>query len=88
MVAISTSGGVPPQPLVSGGVELLMVKPSGRLSMIEKFVRSVSPGAKISILNLELPPDAILEGENDLIPIISAPATVTVAVIGRALPTP
>lgn len=85
---MSTSGGVAPQPFVAGAVELLTVKPAGRLSVIEKFVRSVSPGAKISILNLELPPGAILEGENDFIPITSTPATVTLAVAGRTLPTP
>lgn len=88
VVAVSTRGGVAPQPFVDGGVELLTVKPAGRLSVIEKFVRSVSPGAKISILNLELPPAAILEGENDFIPVTSAPAIVTVAVTGRRLPTP
>ena len=88
VVAVNRSGGAAPQSLVSGGVELLMVKPAGRLSTMEKFVRSVSPGAVISILNLELPPAAILEGENDLIPNISAPVTVKVAVIGRPFPTP
>ena len=87
-VAVSTSGGVAPQPFVVGAVELLTVKPAGRLSVIEKFVRFVSPGAKISIRNLELPPGAILEGENDFIPVTSIPAMVTLSVAGRPLLTP
>jgi hypothetical protein len=51
-----------------GEVELLTVTPAGRLSVIEKLVRFVSLGAKISILNRELPPTAMEEGENDFIP--------------------
>jgi len=85
---VSTSGGVAPQPLVAGAVELLTVKPVGRLSVTEKLVRFVSPGANISILSLELLPSAILEGENDFIPVTSAPAIVTLAVAGRTLVTP
>ena len=86
--AVSTSGGIGPQPLMAGAVELLTVRPAGRLSVIEKFVRSVSPGAKMSILSLEFPPVAIDEGENDLMPVTSTPATFTTAVAGRTLVTP
>ena len=88
VVAVSMSGGVAPQPFVAGAVELLTVKPAGRLSVIEKFVRFVSPGAKISMRNLEFPPGAILEGENDLIPVTSTPETVTLSVAGLPLLTP
>ena len=59
-----------PQPVMVGEVELLTVTPAGRLSVSEKLVRFVSLGAKISILNLELPPTSIVEGENDFIPVI------------------
>ena len=86
--ALSTSGGVAPQPLVDGGVELLTVTPVGRLSVIEKFVRFVSNGARISILNLELPPAGIEEGENDFNPVTSVPAIVTLDVAARRFPTP
>ena len=86
--AVNTSGGVAPQPVIAGGVELLIVTPAGRLSVIEKLVRFVSLGAKRSILNRELPPNAIEEGENDFIPATSVPLTVTLAFAGRKLPTP
>lgn len=86
--AVRTSGGVAPQPVMDGGVELLTVTPVGRLSVIEKFVRFVSPGAKISILNLELPPAGMEEGENDFIADTSVPAIVTLAFAARRLPTP
>jgi hypothetical protein len=69
-------------------VELLTATPEGRLSVTEKFVRFVSLGAKISILNLELPPTAIDEGENDFIAASSVPLTITWAFAGRGLPTP
>ena len=86
--AVNTSGGVAPQPEIAGGVELLIVTPAGRLSVIEKLVRFVSLGAKRSILNRELPPNAIEEGENDFIPATSVPLTVMLAFAGRKLPTP
>ena len=53
--AFNTRGGVAPQPEVEGGLELLTVRPAGRLSVMEKFVRLVSLGAKISIRNLAFP---------------------------------
>jgi hypothetical protein len=86
--AVNTSGGVGPQPVIAGGVELLTVTPAGRLSEIETFVRLVLLGAKMSILNLEFPPASIVEGENDLIPATSVLATTTLAFAGRRLPTP
>jgi len=86
--AVNTSGGVEPQPLIAGAVELLTVTPTGRLSVSVKFVRSVSPGAKTSIRNLELPPTGIEAGENDFMPVTSTPATVTTEVAGRKLVTP
>ena len=88
MAAVNTSGGVGPQPVIAGGVELLIATPAGRLSVTEKFVRFVSFGAKISILNRELPPNAMEEGENDFNPATSVPLIVTVAFAGRELPTP
>lgn len=84
--ALSTAAA--PQPVIVGAVELLTVTPAGRLSVTEKFVRFVSLGAKISILNLELLPAAIEEGENDFIPASSVPLTITLAFAGRRLPTP
>ena len=67
---------------------MLTVTPAGKLSVIAKFVRSVTLGAKKSILNRALSPITILEGENDLIPVMSVLVTVTVTVAGRRLPTP
>ncbi len=43
--AVNTSGGVAPQSVMDGGVELLTVTPAGKLSVNAKFVRSVSFGA-------------------------------------------
>jgi hypothetical protein len=86
--ALNTSGGVGPQPVTAGGVELLTATPEGKLSVTEKFVRFVSLGAKISILNRELSPAAMEEGENDFIPASSVPLTITLAFAGRTLPTP
>lgn len=87
-VGLKTSGGVAPQPVAEGAVELLTVIPAGKLSVIETLVRFVSLGAKISILNLELPPAAIVEGENDFTPLTSVPLIVTLAFAGVRLPTP
>ena len=84
----ASSTAAAPQPVIAGGVELLTVTSVGRLSVTEKFVRLVSLGAKISILNLELLPAAIEEGENDFIPATSVPRTITLAFAGRRLPTP
>jgi hypothetical protein len=86
--AVKAIGGVGPQPVSDGGVELLTVTPAGKLSVTAKFVRSVSLGAKISILNLALPPASIVEGENDLMPATSVLVTTTLAFPGRRLPTP
>lgn len=86
--AVNTIGGAVPQPVMAGGVELLTVTPAGRLSVTEKFVRSVSLGAKILILNLEFPSATMEEGENDFVPDTSVPRTVTVAFAGSRLPTP
>lgn len=88
MGAVKTSGGVAPQPVIAGGVELLAVTPTGRLSVTEKFVRSVSLGAKMSILNLELPPATMEAGENDFAANTSMPLIVTLAFAGSRLPTP
>jgi len=89
VVAVNTRGGVGPQPAeATAGVELLIVSPAGRLSVIEKFVRSVSPGAVISILNLELPPAGMEAGANDLAAKISLPRTPMLAFPGRRFPTP
>lgn len=86
--AVKASGGVGPQPVIAGGVELLTVTPAGRLSVTEKLVRSVSLGAKKSILNLELPPAGMVEGLNVFIPESSVPVILTVAVADVRLPTP
>lgn len=86
--AVNTGGGVVPQPRTVGGVELLTVIPEGRLSVIEKFVRLVSPGAVMAILNLELPPAVMEAGEKDLLANISLPRTVTFAFAERRFPTP
>jgi len=86
--AVSTRGGVGPQPVITEGDELLTVTPAGKLSVSEKFVRLVSPGAKKSILNRELLPAVIVEGENDFVPPTLDPATVTSAFTGTRLPTP
>jgi hypothetical protein len=86
--AVNTSGGVDPQPVSDGGVELLTVTPAGRLSVIEKLVRFVSLGAKMSILNLELPPASIVDGEKDLMPDMSVLVTTTFAFAERRFPTP
>jgi hypothetical protein len=67
---------------------LLTVIPAGRLSSSEKFVRFVSVGALIMILNLALPPAAMDEGEKDLDASRSVPSTVTVVVAGRKFPMP
>lgn len=82
---------VPPMQLafLVAGVEtpaaftLLIVTPAGRSSVIEKFVRFVSLGAKRSILNLELLPAWIVEEENDLVPTISVPVILTVVFAGN-----
>jgi hypothetical protein len=64
------------------------VIPAGSLSVIEKFVRSVSFGATISILSLEFSPGEIVAGENDFVPITSVPLTVTLAVARDRFSTP
>ena len=74
--------------MTANGVELLTVTPVGSGSVTEKFVRSVSLGAKMSILSLEFPPTGMLEGENDFIPETSAPLTATLAFAAVRLPTP
>jgi hypothetical protein len=84
----ASSTAAAPQPVTVGEVELLTVTPAGRLSVSEKFVRFVSLGAKISILNRELPAMKMEEGENDFIPATSVPLTITLAFAGRKLPTP
>ena len=86
--AVNTRGGVGPQPVMAGGVELLTMTPAGKLSVTAKFVRFVLLGAKKSILNREFPPTGILEGENDFSPETSVPLTVTPALAEVRLPTP
>ena len=71
VTAVSTAAG--PQLLRVAGDELLIVTFGGRLSTMEKFVRAVSAGAGMLILNLELPPGEIVEGEKDLFAEIPAP---------------
>lgn len=66
-----------PQFSCVAGDELLMVTSGGRLSTMEKFVRFVSAGADILILNLEFPPGAMIPGENDLPAEIPAPTVYT-----------
>jgi hypothetical protein len=76
-----------PQPVNVGAGGLTMVRPAGSGSVTEKFVRSVLPGAKISILNLELPPEGIEGGVNVFDPVTSVPlTTVTVDVAAVRLP--
>ena len=87
--AFNTGGGVVPQPETAGAVELLMITPAGRGSVTEKFVRVVSPGAKISILNRELLPAVIVAGVNDFMPVTSVPLiTFTMEVAAVRLPIP
>ena len=86
--AVNTRGGAAPQPLIAGAVELLTVTPAGRLSVIEKFVRFVSLGAKKSILNRELLPAVIEAGEKVFTPLTSVPATFTMFDAERGLLTP
>ncbi len=86
--AFNTSGGVEPQPEMAGAVELLTVTPAGRSSVNPKFVRFVSPGAKISIRSRALSPAEIVEGENDLIAVTSVPLTLILVVAEDKLPIP
>lgn len=60
----------------------------GRLSVNEKFVRSVSLGAKKSMRKREVPPAAMVEGEKLLMPDSSVPLTLTEALADDRLPTP
>ena len=50
------------------------------MSVIEKFVRAVSPGANMSILSRELPPGVIEEGGKVFMPVTFVPEMDTVAV--------
>ena len=84
--ALSTAAA--PQPVTAAGVELLTVTPLGSGSVTEKFVKSVSLGAKMSILNLEFPPTGMLDGLNVFTPETSVPLTVTLAFAAVRLPTP
>lgn len=82
-----------PQPEVEYAVELLMVTPAGRESVIEKFVNAVSAGARMTILNREFCPSMILVGLNVFwlfpVPIgIPVPETVMLAVAGSTLLNP
>ena len=58
---------------MDGLVELLIVTPGGRVSETEKFVRSVSWGARILRRKRELPPTSIVLGVKDLFADIPAP---------------
>ena len=58
---------------MDGLVELLIVTPGGRLSVTEKFVRSVSWGARIFRRKRELSPALIVLGVKDLFADIPAP---------------
>lgn len=75
VTAVSTDEA--PQLARVAGDELLTVTPGGRLSTMEKFVRFVSAGADILILNLEFPPGAMVPGENDLFAEMPAPTVYT-----------
>jgi hypothetical protein len=85
--AVNTRGGDAPQPVIRGVEELLTVTPAGRSSVMEKFVRSVSPGAKMSIRNLEFVPAGIV-GRNDFIPVTSVPLMVRLAFAATKFPIP
>ena len=75
VTAVSTDEA--PQLFSVAGAELLMVTFGGRLSTMAKFVRFVSAGADILILNLEFPPGAMVVGENDLLAEIPVPTVYT-----------
>jgi hypothetical protein len=78
-----------PQPVNVGAGELTIVRPVGSGSVTEKFVRPVLAGAKISILNLELPPEGIEGFVNVFAPVTFVPlTTVTVDVAEVRLPIP
>ena len=62
-----------PQFSCVAGEELLTVTLGGRLSTIEKFVRSVSAGAGMLILSLEFSPARMLSGSKDLLAAIPPP---------------
>ena len=76
VTAVSTADEAPQLAWVAGD-ELLTVTSGGRLSTMEKFVRFVSAGADILILNLEFPPGAMVSGDNDLFAEIPAPTVYT-----------
>ena len=63
-----------PQLLCVAGEELLIVTSAGRLSTMEKFVRSVSAGAEMVIRNREFSPERIVVGENDFLAETPLPA--------------
>jgi hypothetical protein len=67
---------------------LLTTTPAGRGSVKAKFVKSVSLGAKMSILRREFPPTGMVEGENDFTPVTSVLATVTFELAAVEFPTP
>ncbi len=81
-----------PQPVNAGagaGGLLLMITPAGSGSVTEKLVRAVSPGAKISILSLELLPAVMEAGVNDFVPVTSVPLitfTLAVAAVRLLIP--
>jgi hypothetical protein len=80
-----------PQPAdIVGPCELLMVTPSGRLSVKEKLVRVTSSGALKLKRNLEFSPASMVLGLNALFAVIPWPAvyTCTFADAGRMLVTP
>lgn len=83
-----TRGGVAPQLAELGLVELLIVRPNGKVSVIETLVRFVSSGAVTKILNLEFPPAVMELGENDFDANKSVPEMFMLAVDDRGLPTP
>ena len=86
--ASMASGGVAPHPAELGLVELLIVRPAGRLSVSEKSVKSVSRGAVTRILNLEFPPSEIELGEKDFDASKSLPRMFALPVACRGFPTP
>ena len=63
-----------PQLATLGPCELLMTTPAGRLSVTEKFVKVMSAGAVILILNRELPPTSMVEGLKLLLASMPVPA--------------
>jgi len=77
-----------PQFVNGAAVEFVMVTPGGSSSLTLRFVRSVSLGAVIMILNLESVPAEMEDGENAFVPARLVPLIFTLAVAADRGPTP